>query len=106
MEETNNERLEIMPIKKVPAFETSDGRTFGTLLDAQYQELALMLKLTAGDTIPDVLARMLEHGEEAAAILTSTGRKPRERKKKPGRPKGSRNNVAVPVNNNSVNQDT
>jgi hypothetical protein len=75
-----------------------EGRMFPTLAEAQKHELEILFGSDA--TSSDMARRIVENAAAVLAILTSTGRKPRERKKKPGRPKGSRNKPEVPAESN------
>ena len=80
-------------IIKAPSYYTSDGTTHADLETAKKHELMELLEPVGKDGT-DVVVRLLEHAETVASILVSTGRKPRERKRKIGRPKGSKTKTA------------
>lgn len=72
-------------ITKTPSFQTSDGTHFATLEFAQRSELGILLGFDGPAT-----HKIIDNAEAIIEILRSTGRKPRKKKAKIGRPKGSR----------------
>lgn len=96
-------------ITKTPLYLTSDEMPFTTLVEAQRHELADLLKDSPTATgLTGVIDYIIQNAEAVIEILRATGRKPRERKKKPGRPKGSRAKAVAangePVNNQPKEQ--
>lgn len=93
-------------ITKTPLFLTSDEMPFTTLEQAQKHELSILLK--GSSTYVDLVDAIIQNSKAVIEILRATGRKPRERKKKPGRPKGSRTKPVAangePVNNQPKEQ--
>lgn len=72
---------------------------------AQHHEIGVLFNWAIHGTAVDLL---LENSEKVIDILRATGRKQRERKKKVGRPKGSRTKAVAaneePVNNQPKEQ--
>lgn len=88
-----------MSIEKSNSWKTSDKQQHGSLKEAQRHELMLLLygsneSVVSTETLLD---SVITHAEVVVDILKSTGRKPRARKAKVGRPKGSRTKAVPPV---------